>query len=49
MEDIAQKLGMGSGLDKIKRTLMWSLDKEDVNDLFAKIERLKALIGLAFQ
>jgi hypothetical protein len=43
------KLDDGDGLQKIKNALLWPLTQKDVQDLFARIERLMSLINLAFQ
>jgi hypothetical protein len=49
LEELAGKLDPATGLKKISRTLIWTLDKKECIDILAKIERLKTLIGLASQ
>jgi FtsZ-binding cell division protein ZapB len=49
LEELAGKLDPATGLKKISRTLIWTLDRKECIDILAKIERLKTLIGLASQ
>ena len=49
INDLQIKLGAGDGLLKIKHALFWPLTKNDVQDLFVRVERIKSLISLAFQ
>ena len=49
MEELARKLKPETGIKKFGRTLLWTLDKNKINDIISKIERLKALVGLALQ
>ena len=49
MEDIADKLVPAKSGVKFKRVLCWTLDRNEINSILSKIERLKSLIGLALQ
>jgi hypothetical protein len=49
MEKLARKLKPGSGMKKLGKSLFWTLDRDDINSVLAKIERLKTLVSLALQ
>ena len=48
MEDIADKLAPATTMN-LGRALRWTLDKKEIDAILSKIERLKALVGLALQ
>jgi hypothetical protein len=47
LEELAAKLNPSSGYRKAGRSLLWTFDKIDINNILARIERLKALISVA--
>lgn len=49
MEKLAAKLEPTTGIKKISRSLCWTLDKDEVNGILSKVERLKTLVGLVLQ
>ena len=49
IEDLAEKLNPQSGMKKFGKTLLWTLDKKDIDRILSKIERLKTLASLALQ
>ena len=49
MDELARKLKPQSGLRKFGRSLVWTLDKTDINNIILRIERLKVLVGLSRQ
>ena len=49
LEQLATKLAPGDVVRKVGRALMWTFDKKEINEILAKIERLKTLISLALQ
>ncbi|KAH0536690.1 hypothetical protein FGG08_006456 [Glutinoglossum americanum] len=49
MEELARKLKPQSGIKKLGKTLLWTLDKNEINNILSKIERLKTRVGLALQ
>ena len=49
MEELARKLKSEGGIKKLGRSLLWTLDKNDIDSVLSKIERLKTLVGLALQ
>ena len=46
---LAKKLEPQSGAKKFGFRLLWTLDKKEVAEVLARIERIKNLIGLALQ
>ena len=49
MEELAVKSKPAAGIKKIPRSLCWTLDKNEVNSLLSRVERLKTRIGLVLQ
>lgn len=49
MVELARKLKPESGMKKVGKALVWTLDKKDIDGILAKIERLKNLVSLAVQ
>ena len=49
MEGLARKLKPEAGIKKFGKTLIWTLDKNEISNILSKIERLKTLVGLALQ
>jgi hypothetical protein len=49
MEDLAKHLKPQGGIKKSGKTLLWTLDKKDINSILSKIERLKTCASLALQ
>ena len=49
MEDLASRWQHKTGLKNIGRPLLWTIDKKECNDISVRIERMKAIIGLALQ
>ena len=49
MEELARKLKPESGVKMFSKALRWTLDKNEINNILSKIERLKTLVGLALQ
>lgn len=46
MDDIADKLASATSM---KRVLLWTLGKKEINAILSKTEWLKTLVGLALQ
>ena|SRR2546421_349121 len=49
MVDLAKKLGGRSGLRGVFRSILWTLDRQDVFRVLNKIERLKSTISLVLE
>jgi hypothetical protein len=49
MEELARKLKPEVGIKKFGKSFFWTLDKNDIDTVLSKIERLKTLISLALQ
>ncbi|KAF2175434.1 hypothetical protein K469DRAFT_647119, partial [Zopfia rhizophila CBS 207.26] len=49
MDELARKLKPQSGLRKFGKALVWTLDKNDINNIISRIERLKALVSISRQ
>lgn len=49
MEELGRKLKPQTGVAKFGKALLWTIDKNDIKDILAKIERLKTTVGLALQ
>lgn len=50
MNEIADKLApAATSVENLKKALRWTLDKNEINAILSKIERLKTLIALALQ
>jgi hypothetical protein len=49
MEELAMKLKPEAGIKNFGKALIWTLDKNEINNILSKIERLKALVSLALQ
>jgi hypothetical protein len=47
LEKLAAKLEPLSGIRKAGKTFLWTLDKAEINNILARIERLKTLIDIA--
>jgi len=47
LERLRSKLAPVGGLKKVGKILTWKFDKVEINEMLAKIERLKTLITLA--
>src|SRR5437016_4107168 len=41
IEELARKLKPGTGVKKFGKALLWTLDKNEINNILSKIERLK--------
>jgi membrane-bound lytic murein transglycosylase B len=48
LEDLAQKIETRSGVAKLGAKLLWPMEKKEVGSILQKIERMKALITLAY-
>lgn len=49
LRQLIEKLAPNGRLQRLSRTLLWPLSKEEVNDLISVIERQKAAFTLAIQ
>jgi hypothetical protein len=49
LEHLAGKVSDVSGIRTIGRALTWKFGREEVNNILAKIERLKSLISIALE
>jgi hypothetical protein len=49
MEKLATRLRPDSGIKKVGKALFWTLEKDEINAILFKIERIKTLVGLALQ
>ena len=49
MEELAKKLKPEQGMKKLSKRIVWTLDKKEIMETLAKIERVKSLVGLALQ
>lgn len=49
IETLEKKLRPESGLRKLGKTLLWTLEKGDIELILSKIERLKTFVSLALQ
>jgi hypothetical protein len=49
IEDLARKLLPEKSLKKFSKAVFWTLDKNEINDILTKIERLKTFVNLALQ
>ena len=49
IEELTRKLKPESGVKKFGKALLWTLDKNEINNILSKIERLKSRVGLALQ
>ncbi|KAH0551049.1 hypothetical protein GP486_007597 [Trichoglossum hirsutum] len=49
LEELTRKLKPEKGIKKLSKTLLWTLDKIEIDRAFTKIERLKTLVSLALQ
>ena len=49
METLEMKLRPETGLKKLGKALVWTLDRGDVEQILSKIERLKTFVSLALQ
>jgi len=47
--ELVRKLKPGSGMKKFSKAPLWTLDKNEINNILSKIERLKSRVGLALQ
>jgi hypothetical protein len=47
MENLANEMKPQTGMKKLGKTLLWTLDKNNISDILSKIERLKTLVILA--
>jgi hypothetical protein len=47
MENLAKEMKPQTGVKKLGKTLLWTLDKNNISDILSKIERLKTLVILA--
>ncbi|KAH8684491.1 hypothetical protein BGZ60DRAFT_167023 [Tricladium varicosporioides] len=49
MENLARKLKPETGINKFGKTLIWTLDKNEISNILSKIQRLNTLVSLALQ
>jgi hypothetical protein len=49
IEKLARKLKPESGVKKFGKALLWTLDKDEINNILSEIERLKTLVSLSLQ
>jgi hypothetical protein len=49
MEELARKLKPEAGIKKFGKALIWALDRNEINNILSRIERLKSLVNLALQ
>ena len=49
LEELAKKLKPRTGVKKLGRTLLWTIDKGEFEEILRKIERCKTSIGFALQ
>ena len=49
LEELAKKLKPEHGMKSLGRRLVWPLDKKEIMETLAKIERVKSLVELALQ
>lgn len=49
LETIQAKMTDGGRLKKAREALLWKFNKEEVDGILARMERLKALVGIALQ
>jgi hypothetical protein len=49
LEDLFQKVKDSNRIQKLVKMLLWSLIKDEVNRLLAKMERLKNLVSIALE
>jgi hypothetical protein len=49
IDDLARKLEPEKSLKKLAKVVFWSLDKNEINNILTKIERLKTFVDLALQ
>jgi hypothetical protein len=49
LETLQAKMTDGGRLKKLRDALVWKFKKEEINDILARMERLKTLIGIALQ
>jgi hypothetical protein len=49
IDDLARKLKPEKSLKKLTKAVFWSLDKNEINNILTKIERLKTFVDLALQ
>jgi hypothetical protein len=49
MEELADRLKPTTGIKKVGKALWWAHDKEEIDIILSKIERLKTLASLALQ
>ena len=49
MEDLTDSLQLGTGVQKLRKALYWTLDKKKSDAILSRIERLKVFISLALQ
>ena len=47
MEELAKKLKPEHGIKGLGKRLLWTLDKKEIKEILAKIERVKSLVGFA--
>ena len=46
---LARKLKPGIGMKRLGKVLVWTLNKNEINNVLSKIERLKTLVSFALQ
>ncbi|SLM33723.1 hypothetical protein LPUS_02266 [Lasallia pustulata] len=49
MEELAKKIKPEHGIKGLGKRLLWTLDKKEILEILAKIERVKSLVGMALQ
>jgi hypothetical protein len=49
MEELTRKLEPGTAIKRLGKALIWTLDKNEINGILSKIERLKTVVSLALQ
>jgi len=47
LEELRSRVETQSGIQKVKRRLLWKFSKEEVASILARMERLKSLVSIA--
>lgn len=49
LEELRSRVETQSGIQKVKRRLLWKFSKEEVASILARMERLKSLVSIALE